>query len=281
VPRARDLSDQLARSGAVCLPLDPSAWGGARIDQQTSADMAARLVRLQRQRLAESQVLDRRARRVLHDEVGPRLHTAMLSLSGLPNGTAAQAREAAEQLAQAHREIADLLREMPAASAPEVGRLGLIGALRQEVTNRLIGEFDAVDWEVDAAGEQALEALPPLAAEVLYGAAREALRNAARHGRRDQSGRALHVRVRVEPTPLRLTIEDDGPGLDQADRERDQSEAGRGVADGWAAAGAGQGRALHSTLMAVIGGRLSAHNAPTGGARVELLLPEEALRQLR
>ncbi len=46
--------------------------GGERlIDTQASAEMARRLMALQRQRLAESQVVDRRARRVLHDDVLP------------------------------------------------------------------------------------------------------------------------------------------------------------------------------------------------------------------
>jgi hypothetical protein len=55
--------------------------GGERlIDAQASAEMARRLMEIQRQRLAESQVIDRRTRRVLHDDVLPRLHTAMLLL---------------------------------------------------------------------------------------------------------------------------------------------------------------------------------------------------------
>jgi hypothetical protein len=57
------------------------ATGERLIDTQASAEMARRLTALQRQRLAESQVLDRRTRRALHDDVLPRLHTAMLMLS--------------------------------------------------------------------------------------------------------------------------------------------------------------------------------------------------------
>src|SRR5207302_6567106 len=57
------------------------ASGERMIDTQASAEMARRLMALQRRRLSESQVLDRQARRVLHDDVLPRLHTAMLTLS--------------------------------------------------------------------------------------------------------------------------------------------------------------------------------------------------------
>ena len=56
------------------------ASGERIIDTKASAEMAQRLMALQRRRLAESQVLDRRARRVLHDDVLPLLHTAMLAL---------------------------------------------------------------------------------------------------------------------------------------------------------------------------------------------------------
>src|SRR4029079_16905698 len=57
------------------------ATGERLIDTRGSAEQARRLMALQRQRLAESQVVDRRTRRVLHDDVLPRLHTAMLMLS--------------------------------------------------------------------------------------------------------------------------------------------------------------------------------------------------------
>src|SRR4029078_12727880 len=56
------------------------ATGERLIDTRASAEMARRLMTLQRQRLAESQVVDRRTRRVLHDDVLPQLHTAMLLL---------------------------------------------------------------------------------------------------------------------------------------------------------------------------------------------------------
>jgi len=51
------------------------------IDTRASAELARRLMALQRQRVAETQLLDQRARRVLHDDVLPQLHAAMLALS--------------------------------------------------------------------------------------------------------------------------------------------------------------------------------------------------------
>ena len=91
------------------------ASGERLIDSQAGAEMARRLMGLQRERLTESQVLDQRARRVLHDDVLPRLHAAMLTL-GAPGDESYT--DTVEALADAHRQIADLLHEMPTVTAP-------------------------------------------------------------------------------------------------------------------------------------------------------------------
>lgn len=257
------LSDKEDRSLYTQEEMEIARAAGERlIDLQASADFTRRLIRLQRQRLTESRVLDRRARRILHDEVAPRLHTAMLTLTTAQNGAAGAAREAAEQLAEAHREVAELLRDLPAAAAPEIVRLGLIGSLRQEVTNYLAGDLDEVHWQIDADAERSAAAISPLVAEVLFGAAREALRNAARHGRDGELGHLLRVRILLEDNAgLRLTVEDDGVGM--------SSVSGPG--------GSGQGLALHSTLMAVIGGTLTVESGDSGGTRVVLSVPRDGL----
>src|SRR5215213_6133191 len=122
------------------------ATGERLIDTRASAEMARRLMTLQRQRLAESQVVDRRTRRVLHDDVLPQLHTVMLMLGtgdwglgtegGDPNPQSPvlnRSAEVVELLSNAHRQIANLLHAMPATAAPELARLGLIDALRQSI----------------------------------------------------------------------------------------------------------------------------------------------------
>lgn len=231
--------------------------GERLIDMKASAEMAHRLMGLQRQRLAESQVVDRRTRRVLHDEVLPQLHTALLSLSRVPPGEAVQ--EASEMLAAAHRQIANLLREMPTGAAPEVARLGFIKALQRVVEQEFSTAFDQVNWEVTAETENAFRQLSPLSAEVCFYAAREAIRNAARHARPNENGQPLTLTIAAAPNPaLHLTIEDDGVGLNAA-----ASPNG----------GSGQGLALHSTMMAVIGGSLSLESVPQSYTRVVLSLP--------
>jgi len=234
--------------------------GERLVDIQASAEMARRLMALQRQRLAESQVLDRRGRRMLHDDVLPRLHTALLALSSRPVGELTPGGDdPIELLAQVHRQVSDLLREMPPATAPEVARLGLAGALRQVLDQELKDAFDEVTWQVSPEAEQRLPELPPLSAEVVFYAAREAMRNAALHARKPGANAPLHLSVSLDwPTVLQVTIQDDGAGLPAAGGSEPH------------AAGNGQGLALHSTLMAVIGGSLALESVPGEYTRVVL-----------
>jgi Histidine kinase-, DNA gyrase B-, and HSP90-like ATPase len=256
------------------------AAGERLIDTQASAEMARRLMALQRQRLAESQVVDRRARRVLHDDVLPRLHAALLMLSapamttdhrppttsnepiyGEPSVAAVDSMPAVVALlADIHRQIANLLHAMPAAAAPEVARLGLIGALRQAVDGELASAFDSVTWRVEPEAEQAARVISALNAEVAFYAAREAIRNAARYGRDGDPARQLHLIIVVARRGgLEIAIEDDGVGMGAA-HASDQ--------------GSGQGLGLHSTMMAVVGGALTAESAPGAYTRVTLALPD-------
>nr|MDQ5825931.1 ATP-binding protein [Chloroflexota bacterium] len=257
------------------------ASGERMVDTQASAEMARRLMSLQRRRLAESQVLDRQARRVLHDDVLPLLHTAMIALSsrkarvpavgadspavvtenkdaGPSNGHSAE-QDALVQLGDAHRRISDLLRDMPSGAAPQVARLGLLGALRKAVDEEFAGAFNEVTWQVEPGAEQQAGEVAPLAAEVLYYAAREAVRNAARYGRGGDPARSLHLKVAASTKGgVELAVEDDGVGMAAS------------IRDG---GGSGQGLALHSTMMAVVGGSLATESVAGKYTRVTLTLP--------
>ena len=254
------------------------ATGERLIDTQASGEMARRLMVLQRQRLAESQVVDRRTRRVLHDDVLPRLHTAMLMLSAqesVVRGPASlagdkeqrttdkgQYTEAVALLADVHHQIANLLHAMPATAAPEVARLGLIGALRQAIDGEFGSAFDDVRWQIEPEAEQAAWSIPALTAEVFFYAAREAIRNAARYGRNGDSTRPLHLTIAVAwRGGLEMAIEDDGVGMDTA---------------GAVTQGSGHGLGLHGTMMAVVGGTLTAESMPGQYTRVALKLPQGA-----
>ncbi|MEP7291695.1 MAG: ATP-binding protein [Chloroflexota bacterium] len=227
------------------------ASGERLIDTQASAEMSRRLMGLQRQRLAQSQVIDRRTRRMLHDEVLPRLHAAMLTLPP-------ESGEVVEELGEIHRQIADLLHQ--SAAAPEVAQMGLIPALRKALESELGGAFERVEWKIDPEAEAAAPEIPVLTAEVVYYAAREAMRNAAVYGRGDHPKRPLRLSVVIEwRDGLLIMIEDDGVGLERTNGSPN---------------GSGHGLALHSTMMAVIGGALTVESVPDQYTRVLLTLPQ-------
>jgi signal transduction histidine kinase len=159
--------------------------------------------------------------------------------------------------------VAALLAALPPTLAPDVGRLGLVGALRR-VVDDLGRELDGVTWQIDPAGERASAELSPLAAEVLFGAAREAIRNAARHARPDDQSRPLHLAIDItaEGEHLIVRVDDDGIGL-----------AGRASSTTHDGLGGGQGLILHGTLLTVLGGSLAIDGRDTQGTRVTLCVP--------
>ncbi len=232
------------------------ASGERLIDTRASAELARSLMLLQRQRLVESQLLDRRTRRVLHDDILPQLHTALIALGGsgaaaIPNATGV--------LMDVHRQIADLLREMPARSAPAVARMGLIAALRHLLADELPESFDRIDWQVAQRAEARLQDLPQLTVEVLFYAAREAMRNAARYGRGQARQRPLHLQINIHDADgLVIEIADDGVGM---------------VTGAAAGQGSQQGLTLHSTMLAVVGGTLATESVTGKYTRVTLRLP--------
>lgn len=266
------------------------ASGERLIDTQASVELARRLMVLQRQRLAQTQILDRQTRRVLHDDILPGLHTAMLMLTAdrgqetkgsIPNPQpptlAPPHAEAVTLLADLHHHISDLLREMPPAATLEVGRLGLVEALRRTVDDELSRAFDQVAWHVEPGAVEKARTIPPLTAEVLFYAAREAMRNAARHGRAETSS-PLHLKITVAwRNGLEITVEDNGVGVGAAGSANDGSGLRPGVSPEAQPEGSGQGLALHSTMMAVVGGTLAVESVPALYTRVILTLPPEAM----
>ncbi|RRR65012.1 MAG: hypothetical protein EI684_23555 [Candidatus Viridilinea halotolerans] len=298
---AQQFAQSLAPQPPLCLPVEPTHYGGAvwavpltgadgligllllgakrdeslyteeemalaraaaerMVDSQAGAEMARRLVALQRRRLAEDQLLDRRARRTLHDEVLPRIHAVMLGLA------AQQERDAAmlNQLAAIHKQISDLLHSLPPAIGPELERHGSLGALRRAIRHELAESFEQLHWAIEPAQEQRAQQLDPLRAEALYYAAREAVRNAAHHGRGGDPQRplALHISAawrngRDDQPVLTVTVSDDGVGHSPASERP---------------GGAGAGIALHSTILAILGGSLNIEHT-AGGTRVAISVP--------
>jgi signal transduction histidine kinase len=219
---------------------------------------------LQRQHLAENQVIDRRTRRSLHDEILPELHTALLALS-TPAAKDNQVAQVLSSLSQLHSKIADLLTELPPVIEPEISRLGLVETLKQTMEREFKNDFDLVEWQIADHADQKSLSLPPIHGEVFFYAAREAIRNAARHGRGLDQKHPLQLILRVSwEKDLQMVIEDNGVGIQKTlpvEKAPDQPNSGRGLA-------------LHSTLMAVIGGSLTLESSPGLFTRVTLFLPE-------
>ncbi len=147
-------------------------------------------------------------------------------------------------------------------TSPEVTKLGLIGALRQVIEEEMADAFDDVTWQIEPNAEQQAQTIPTLIAEVFFYAAREAIRNAAYHACGDDAVAPLALRLTASwDDGLRVVIEDNGVGIDLAAESN---------------SGSGQGLALHSTMMAVVGGSLSVESAPGRYTRVLLTLPPRA-----
>lgn len=235
------------------------AAGERLLDTLAGTELAGVAMRLLRQRLGEVKVLESQGRRTLHDQVLPRLHTAILDLSARRDDPAV--RDAVEELTAAHRQISDLMHDATSSVPHELAQQGLMPALRSLLNQEFGGAFETVDWQVPAEGAVAAAKLPPFVAEVVYFAVRELVRNAAGHGRGGEQGRPLHLTVRLEMAgEFCLVVEDDGVGL---------GVAPQGAPD----AGSGSGLRLHSAMVAAVGGRLEVGTFHAGGTRAVVALP--------
>lgn len=226
--------------------------GERLLDTMASAEITNRLVSLQRQQMAEGQVLDRRTRRILHDEVLPQIHASMVQLSDPSD----KGKEVIAALSEVHHRIADLLRDIPTSSAPMLDEWGLISSIRRVAIGEFGEAFDDIAWQVDPAVDQEVQRLAPISTEVVFFATREAIRNAAQHGRLVERPLKLSVSITGQ-NGLSIVIHDDGIGM------RDGPNAGPG-----------RGLALHQTLLAVIGGSLEIESQKGSYTQVTISLPE-------
>ena len=232
--------------------------GERTIDILAGAELTRRLLTLQRQRLAESQVLDRQSRRIIHDEVLPELHATMLELGSMLPPTTEKGDSLLISLSSVHRKLSDLLHGATALTVSRLANNDLINGLHQVISGEFPNEFEKVIWKISPEAQSYLSSLPAMTSEVLFYAAREVIRNAARHARHPENNSPLQLEITANyQDDLKLTIQDNGKGLFFIERK----------AEG------GQGLLLHSTLMAVIGGTLEIDSIPDAYTRVTLRLP--------
>jgi two-component sensor histidine kinase len=232
------------------------ACGERLLDTLAGERVGHTLMDLLRRRLGELQVVSSLHKRVLHDEVLPEIHLALLQLQEEPR--------AVEPLTRAHRTISEMLQAGPRSAAEQISSLGLLDALRDAVERDFASSFQSTKWEIDEPASQEMrERSTGVGAEVLYYASLEAVRNAVRHAPGPDPGRPVSIRIRAGwADGLELTIEDDGVGLHAPP----------------AHPGGREGLLIHSTMMAVVGGSLSTSSAPDGtGTIVRLWLPAASL----
>ncbi len=104
------------------------------------------------------------------------------------------------------------------------------------------------------------------------------LENAARHA----ASRVAVAACAVPEGQVVITVDDDGPGIPEADRERvfarfTRLDAARGREDG----GVGLGLAVVERLTHHLGGAVTVERSPLGGARFAVILPQAGLATSR
>jgi signal transduction histidine kinase len=227
---------------------------------------------LLRRRIVDVKLLGAQQRRVLHDEILPQMHLALLHLETLRtlvaeahDGSASAALErSVEIISDAHRRLAAMMRETAPGAPYRLEREGLMQAVHTMIEQDFQNAFDEVLWEVDEeTAAQIDEVTPPAIAELIFAAVQEALRNAARHARGSDVHRRLRLILQAHYGPdLEVCVADDGVGIAAAHA---------------ATSGTGGGLLTHSALLAIAGGSLSIKSAPGEGVTVRIHLPAEAL----
>ncbi len=190
---------------------------------------------LLRRRIVDVKLLGAQQRRVLHDEILPQMHLALLrleTLRSLPDANAnpplslesselcrEQAlNEVIGQISGAHRRLANMMRTTAPGAPHRLERDGMMHAIHTMLEQDFQNAFDEVEWCVSEETAACIdEVTPPAIAELIFAAVQEALRNAARHARGSDVHRRLHLILKAsfsrEAPYLEVIVADDGrPG---------------------------------------------------------------------
>ncbi|WP_165423755.1 sensor histidine kinase [Ktedonosporobacter rubrisoli] len=231
---------------------------------------------LLRRRIIDVKLLGAQQRRVLHDEILPQMHLALLRLETLrPFVSQKQALakntqpapvldEAIGIISDAHRRLATMMRTTVPSAPHRLERDGMMRAIQTMIEQDFQQAFDEVEWQVsEETAVRIDEAVPPAIAELIFAAVQEALRNAARHARGSDVHRRLRLTLKASFDPhLEVIVIDDGVGISASS----------------STSGTGGGLLTHSALLAIAGGSLTMKSAPNEGVTVRIMLPCEALR---
>jgi signal transduction histidine kinase len=241
---------------------------------------------LLRRRIVDVKLLGAQQRRILHDDILPEMHLALLRLESLrsyvdtdkgsrqskENSTVPPEEvlnEVAGLISDAHRRLASMMRATVPSAPHRLEREGLMNAIHTMLDQDFQQAFDEVDWCVSEETANCIdEVTPPAIAELIFAAVQESLRNAARHARGSDVHRRLRLTLkascdRLDPH-VEVIVSDDGVGIISASSST---------------TGTGGGLLTHSALLAIAGGSLTVKSAPAEGVTIRILLPAESLRQ--
>ncbi|HEV2579533.1 MAG TPA: ATP-binding protein, partial [Ktedonobacteraceae bacterium] len=242
---------------------------------------------LLRRRVVDVKLLGAQQRRILHDEILPQIHLALLGLEKLrsqpaevethtgeiSDGEASHTREQViedtiDLISDTHRRLAAMMRATASGAPHHLEHDGMIAAIRAMLDQDFQHAFDEIEWLVSEETAAYIdEVTPPAIAELVFAAVQEALRNAARHARGADEHRLLRLLFKASwnatENCLEVIVADDGVGAGSAKSTT---------------SGTGGGLLTHSALLAIAGGSLTVKSSPGEGVMVRILLPAESLR---
>ncbi len=264
------------RAGFTDEDMDLAHACGQRIlDTLRDHEAMLTVASLLKRRIVDVKLQSAQQRRVLHDEILPQMHLALLRLETLrpyiqsqddvPPSVEPALNEAVEIISQAHRRLAAMMRATTTSAPHRLERDGMMHAIHAMIAQDFQQAFDEVEWDVSEETAYHIdEIVPPAIAELIFAAVQEALRNAARHARGSDVHRRLRLTLRAACNPhLEIVVADDGVGI---------------VSASSSTTGTGGGLLTHSALLAIAGGSLTVKSAPGEGVSVRILLPAEVLR---
>jgi signal transduction histidine kinase len=207
-------------------------------------DLAGRLV-------TAEEAERRRIARDLHDDVGQRVASLSIALSGLRRRLPASEEPAREEVASLQRQASGLsadLRQLSHDLHPgALEHLGLLEALRGRCDD--VRAQTGIEVLLEAAGDW--NDVPDAVALCLYRVAQEALRNVAQHAQARRAGIALERRG----GSVRMRVSDDGRGFEQATHRP------------------GLGLVSLGERVRLLGGTLEVRTVESGGTTLEVHLP--------
>jgi signal transduction histidine kinase len=195
----------------------------------------------------------RRLRRDLHDELGPQLASQALIIEALEKrlhkDPTSAARLLEELKKQSRRAMQDIRQIVYGLRPPALDQLGLVGAVKEALAAH---QRSGVSFHLQA--KEKMPSLPAAVEVAIYHIIQEAATNVIRHARAKDCMVRIDYKDLEEDAEVRLTVEDDGLGLQEDSRN---------------------GVGLHSMRERAdeLGGIFKIVLKPDGGTQISVLFP--------